>query len=66
MLEENIQGFKWPLYEKIKVIKMHHKMEKHDPQYKSIDGVKNVWVVKPSYNARGLGIYCTNVLKDII
>jgi hypothetical protein len=35
-------------------------------QYSTIDGASNVWVVKPSYNARGVGIYCTNKLKDII
>jgi len=36
------------------------------PQYSIIDGVANVWVVKPSFNARGVGVYCTNTLKDII
>ena len=31
-----------------------------------LDGIHNAWVVKPSFNARGLGIYCTNKLKDIV
>ena len=36
------------------------------PQYEFIDGLANVWVVKPSFNARGLGVYCTNKMRDII
>ena len=28
--------------------------------------MRNVWVVKPSYNARGIGIYCTDKFKDIV
>ena len=28
--------------------------------------MKNVWVVKPSYNARGIGIYCTDKFRDIV
>ena len=35
-------------------------------QYRQIDGVKNIWIVKPSYNARGLGIHCANKLSQII
>jgi hypothetical protein len=30
-----------------------------------VDGTKNIWIVKPSYNARGFGIYLTDSLKDI-
>ena len=36
------------------------------PQYHKIDGSKNVWVVKPSYNARGIGIYCTDKFRDAV
>lgn len=45
---------------------LHRKLEQLDNQYKRIDGHSNVWVVKPSYIARGHGIYCSNVLKEII
>jgi hypothetical protein len=31
-----------------------------------VDGTQNVWVVKPSYSSRGLGIFCTNKFKDIV
>jgi hypothetical protein len=41
-------------------------MENLCAQYKSIDGFHNVWVVKPSFNSRGLGVYCSNKIKDII
>lgn len=33
-------------------------MKSKFPQYKSIDGLNNVWISKPSYNARGVGIFC--------
>lgn len=45
---------------------MNRKLCKLFPQYAVIDGLANVWVVKPSYNARGVGVYCTNKIKDII
>lgn len=45
---------------------MDRELNKILPQYKNIDGVSNVWVVKPSYNSRGLGIYLAKNIKDII
>lgn len=57
---------RFPIYEQIKVLDMHRKLSKLMPQYQIIDGCANVWVVKPSYNARGLGVYCSNRIKDII
>jgi hypothetical protein len=45
--------------QKLKILKI-------DKLEQSIDGTQNVWVVKPSYTARGLGIYCANKVKDII
>ena len=47
-------------FDKVKVLRVHYKMEEADAQYKFVDGTKNVWVVKPSFSARGLGIYCTD------
>ena len=40
-----------------KVFQFHKKMKRLLPQY-STDGTRNVWIVKPCYNARGFGIYC--------
>ena len=45
---------------------MHSKLCRNLPQYAKIDGMKNVWVVKPSYNARGIGIYCTDKFRDVV
>ena len=57
---------KFPIYEQVKTLALHAKLQRLIPQYGMIDGIGNVWVVKPSFNARGLGVYCTNKLKDII
>jgi hypothetical protein len=61
-----IQNQRITLYEQIKTLSMNRKLCKLFPQYAVIDGLANVWVVKPSYNARGVGVYCTNKIKDII
>jgi hypothetical protein len=46
------------------VYQYHRKLKDNLPQY-STDGTRNVWIVKPCYNARGFGIYCTdNVLQE--
>ena len=39
-------------------------MKSKFPQYKSIDGLNNVWISKPSYNARGVGIFCFDQMKE--
>lgn len=43
---------------------MHKKLKRNLRQYKEIDGDNNVWISKPSYNARGVGIFCFDQLKD--
>lgn len=45
--------------------KIHKELKKNIYQYKSIDSYSNVWICKPSYNARGFGIYCFNNLRDL-
>ena len=45
---------------------LHRSLSQEIIQYRDIDGVANVWIVKPSYNARGIGIYCTRSLQAII
>lgn len=36
------------------------------PQYSCLDGTSNVWICKPSYNARGHGIFCFNDQNVVI
>ena len=39
-------------------------MKRLVPQY-ATDGDRNIWIVKPCYNARGFGIYCIdNCLQE--
>ena len=52
-------------YFKVRIVRLHRKLTNRLTQYDLIDGTKNVWIVKPSYNARGIGIYCTNKLSQI-
>ena len=46
--------------------KMHKELELKYPQYKSIDGDSNIWINKPSYNARGVGIFCFNNTREVM
>ena len=46
-------------------LKLHQELFKVYPQY-HIDGKENIWISKPSYNARGVGIFIINSLKDVI
>jgi hypothetical protein len=39
-----------------KALKLHQSLFKAYPQY-HIDGKENIWISKPSYNARGVGIF---------
>lgn len=58
--EAALTGWERPsLYLIYKIHKYHKLMKKHFPQYLN-DGVNNVWICKPCYNARGFGIYCTD------
>jgi len=48
-----------------KICKYHKKLKAVFPQY-SIEGIRNIWIVKPSYNARGFGIYLVDNVKDLV
>ena len=48
-----------------KVCKYHKLMKATFPQYSAIDGLRNIWIVKPSYNARGFGIYLIDSMKEL-
>ena len=41
-------------------LKMHSALTQHVPQYSTVNGTQNVWICKPSYNARGFGIFLFN------
>ena len=34
-------------------------------QYGQIDGCENIWICKPSFTARGVGIYCFSSLREL-
>jgi hypothetical protein len=52
------------MYTICRLIKCHKAMKRAIAQY-GTDGTRNVWIVKPCYNARGFGIYCIdNCLQE--
>ena len=63
---EQLENYNVSIMDKVRIVRMHRKLMEIVPQYQKIDGSQNIWVVKPSYNARGIGIYLTKKLKDII
>lgn len=63
---KRLNGWETPNFYVIFItIKIHQELKKNFPQYKSIDSDNNIWICKPSYNARGFGIYCFNDVKDL-
>ena len=50
----------------MKILRLYKKLAIYDEQFGRIDGANNIWIVKPSYTARGHGIYITDKMKDII
>lgn len=60
-----MRGWEMPnLYVMYTALKVHRALKKHCPQYRNIDGIDNIWISKPSYNARGVGIFCFDEYKD--
>lgn len=58
-----MRGWEIPnLYVMYQAFKIDKQMKQKFKQYKSIDGDRNVWISKPSYNARGVGIFCFDTL----
>jgi len=51
------------LYFEYKIIARVQKYNTVYPQSK-IDGVENIWIVKPSFSSRGIGVHCINGSKD--
>ena len=66
LIEHGIPKAGFTTYEQFKIVKLHQTLERLLPQYRQIDGTHNIWIVKPSYNARGHGIYCTRQLREIL
>lgn len=48
------------------MIKLYRNLVGLFPQFEGIDGHHNMWIVKPSYNARGIGIYCSRDINEIV
>ena len=44
---------------------MHKELKAKYPQYGTIDGADNVWICKPSFTARGVGIFCFRSLREL-
>ena len=63
MVDNGMPKEEFSTYEQFKIVRVHRKFLDLLPQYRQIDGIRNIWIVKPSYNARGVGIYCANKLS---
>lgn len=50
-------------YLEYKVIKVIKQLYKSFPQTK-IEGTENVWIMKPSFSSRGIGVHCINSTKE--
>ena len=62
----NFRGWEIPnVYVMYQAYKMHKEMKAKYPQYGSIDGSDNVWICKPSFTARGVGIFCFRSLGEL-
>ena len=62
LVEESVPPLLIDTYDQVKLVRLCQDLLKVIDQSKSIDGVHNIWIVKPSYNSRGVGIYCTRHL----
>lgn len=56
---------KLSLLKQFKLVKLARWLAQSKAQSK-VDGHHNCWIVKPSYNARGHGIFCSSSLKEIL
>jgi len=64
-LDNHISNCTTPsIYLEYKVIKIMKDYKRRFPQ-SSIDGSTNIWVMKPSYSSRGIGIKCLRDIKEI-
>ena len=53
------------VYQEYKVVCLINELTIKYPQTK-IDGIRNVWITKPSFCSRGIGIHCLNTLKEAL
>ena len=66
LIVKGIPEFGISTYEQFKIVKVYFQLREIMPQFATIDGVNNLWIVKPSYTARGMGIHCERKLSNII
>jgi len=58
------EGWEYPnLYLEYKTVDIIRRYKKVFPQAK-IEGCKNIWIVKPSFSSRGIGVHCIDAPKD--
>lgn len=50
-------------YLEYKIIQIVKEMKHEFPQTK-MEGVNNVWIMKPSFSSRGIGVFCLNSIKE--
>ena len=61
-----MRGWQTPsLYLEFLTMQLHQRLKRVFPQYR-VDGTENIWISKPSYNARGVGVHCLKSLKDVL
>ena len=60
------KGWEVPnVYVMYQAYKMHKELKRKYPQYGTIDGSDNIWICKPSFTARGVGIFCFRSLGEL-
>lgn len=64
LMAEMTEGQCISVYEEYKVVKLVQRVDEQWPEYRA-DGTHNVWIVKPGYNSRGVGVHCVQGLKEV-
>eukprot|EP00347_Sterkiella_histriomuscorum_P009991 403339101 len=63
---QKLTGWDYPnMYIIFVTYKIHKLLKQCLSQYDMIDDSYNTWICKPSYNARGFGIFCFNSLNQL-
>lgn len=60
----NSEGHCISVYEEYKIVQLVKRSDKQWPEYRA-DGINNVWIVKPGYNSRGVGVHCVQGLREV-
>jgi len=63
LVDKGVPKFGISTYEQFKIVRISQKLNEILPQFRTIDGCQNIWIVKPSYTSCGWGIYLTDNLN---